>query len=216
MDQQLQKRGRVSATAVKLTAKGATTRRRIVEAAADLMFIHGVAGTTLDQVRDEAGVSSSQIYHYFTDKDALVRAVIDFQNDAVVSEQESAFAELDTIAALRAWGDAVVAHQRRVQCQGGCPIGALGSQLGELDHDARSGVAAGFHRWQAAIRRGFESMLANGTLPAGTDVGALATAMLASLQGGLLLGQMHRDTSPLEAAITTMINHVELLATAPR
>jgi TetR/AcrR family transcriptional repressor of nem operon len=206
----------MSATATKLTAKGTATRRRIVEAAADLMFVNGVAGTTLDQVRDEAGVSSSQIYHYFTDKDALVRAVIDFQNEAVVSEQEDAFAHLDTVAALRTWCGALVAHQRRVQCQGGCPIAALGSQLGELDHDARSGVAAGFHPWQAAIRHGFDSMLANGTLPAGTDVNALATAMLASLQGGLLLCQMHRDTAPLEAALTTMINHVELLATAPR
>lgn len=204
----------MTATAVKLTAKGAATRGRIIEAAADLMFVNGVAGTTLDQVRDEAGVSSSQIYHYFTDKDALVRAVIEFQNDAVVSEQESAFADLDSVAALRSWSDAVVAHQRRVQCQGGCPIGALGSQLGELDHDARTGVAAGFHRWQVAIRRGFESMLANGTLPAGTDVNALATAMLAAVQGGLLLCQMYRETAPLEAAISTMIDHVELLSTA--
>ncbi|MCW2783732.1 MAG: transcriptional regulator, TetR family [Marmoricola sp.] len=206
----------MSTQAVKLTSKGAATRRRIVEAAADLMFVHGVAGTTLDQVRDHAGVSSSQIYHYFADKDALVRAVIDFQNDAVVSEQESAFAQLDSVAALRSWRDEVVAHQRRVQCQGGCPIAALGSQLGELDHDARSGVAAGFHRWQAAIRQGFDAMLDNGTLPAGTDVDALSTAMLASLQGGLLLCQMHRSTAPLEAAMSTMIDHVELLATPAR
>ena len=206
----------MTAPPVKLTAKGAATRHRIVEAAADLMFVNGVAGTTLDQVRDQAGVSSSQIYHYFADKDALVRAVVDFQNEAVVSEQENAFAHLDSIAALRAWSEAVVAHQRRAQCQGGCPIGALGSQLGELDHDARSGVAAGFHRWQAAIRHGFDAMLANGTLPSSTDVDALATAMLASVQGGLLRCQMQRDTAPLEAAMTTMINHVELLALAPR
>jgi TetR/AcrR family transcriptional repressor of nem operon len=197
---------------LKLTRKGAATRGRIVEAAAELMFVNGVAGTTLEQVRDAAGVSSSQIYHYFVDKDALVRAVVEYQNDAVVGEQENAFAALDSIAALRAWGDAVVAHQQRLSCTGGCPIAALGSQLGELDHDARSGVSAGFHRWQAAIRRGFDAMQANGTLPAGTDVERLATAMLASLQGGLLLCQMHRSTEPLRAAMDTMIDHVASLA----
>src|SRR4051794_24720166 len=163
MDQQLQK-GRVMTETLKLTKKGAATRSRIVAAAAELMFVNGVAGTTLEQVRDAAGVSSSQIYHYFDDKDALVRAVVEYQNDAVVGEQEAAFASLDSVAGLRRWSDAVVAHQRRISCTGGCPIAALGSQLGELDHDARSGVATGFHRWQTAIRQGFDAMQENGTL----------------------------------------------------
>ncbi len=195
-----------------LTRKGAATRGRIVEAAAELMFVNGVAGTTLDQVRDAAGVSSSQIYHYFDGKDALVRAVVEYQNEAVVGEQEAAFASLDSIVALRAWSDAVVAHQQRLSCTGGCPIGALGSQLGELDHDARSGVAAGFHRWQAAIHHGFSAMQENGALPPDVDVDRLATAMLASLQGGLLLCQMYRSTEPLRAAMDTMIDHVASLA----
>jgi TetR/AcrR family transcriptional repressor of nem operon len=202
----------MTTTTLKLTPKGAATRARIVEAAAELMFVNGVAGSTLEQVRDEAGVSSSQIYHYFADKDSLVRAVIDYQNEAVVAPQEDAFAALDSVAALRAWRDEVIAHQARLSCRGGCPIAALGTQLGELDHDARSGVSAGFHRWQAAIRQGFLGMQANGTLPAGVDVETLATAMLASLQGGLLLSQMHRSTEPLRAAMDTMIDHVACLA----
>jgi TetR/AcrR family transcriptional repressor of nem operon len=199
-------------TALRLTKKGAATRARIVEAAAELMFVHGVAGTTLEHVRVQAGVSSSQIYHYFVDKEALVAAVVDYQNDAVVGAQESAFGELASIAALRAWRDGVIAHQERLNCAGGCPIGALGSQLGELDHDARTGVSTGFHRWQAAIRLGFRAMQGNGTLPGSVDVDTLATAMLASLQGGLLLCQMHRSTEPLRAAMDTMIDHVASLA----
>ena len=59
-----------------LTRKGVQTRQRIVAAAADLILQQGVAGTTLDDVRDEAGVSSSQIYHYFADKEALVLSLI--------------------------------------------------------------------------------------------------------------------------------------------
>ena len=51
----------------------------------------------------------------------------------------------------------------------------------------------------------------NGTLPPDVDVETLATAMLAALQGGLLLCQMHRSTEPLEAALDTLIAHVESL-----
>ncbi|MDT7767869.1 MAG: hypothetical protein QOI30_865, partial [Mycobacterium sp.] len=52
----------------RLTRKGRETRARIVDAAAKLMFEHGVAGTSIDEVRNTAAVSGSQISHYFHDK----------------------------------------------------------------------------------------------------------------------------------------------------
>ncbi len=123
----------------KLTSKGRQTRQRIVAAAAGLMFEGGVAGTTMEDVRAAAGVSSSQVYHYFTDKEALVRAVIEFQNETVVGGQEDLLARLDTLAGLRAWRDFLVARQRALDCRGGCPIGSLGSELAETDPRALQG-----------------------------------------------------------------------------
>jgi hypothetical protein len=40
------------------------------------------------------------------------------------------------------------------------------------------------------------------------EVDNLALAMLAAIQGGLLLSQVRRDTAPLEAAVDTMIEHL--------
>jgi TetR/AcrR family transcriptional regulator, transcriptional repressor for nem operon len=213
MEPQIQNLGVVVTAQSTLTTKGVATRERIVAAAAELMFVRGVAGTTLEQVREAAQVSSSQIYHYFADKDALVHAVVDYQNDAVVGPQEDHLGSLSSVADLRAWRDHIVSHQRRIHCQGGCPIGALGSELGELDHDVRTGVSAGFHRWQAALHSGYSAMRESGELPADTNVDQLATATLAALQGGLLLAQMHRSTEPLEAALDTVIDHVQHLTT---
>src|SRR5262249_26320844 len=56
-----------------LTERGAATRSRIVNAAADLMYEHGMEGTSLDEVMAASGVSKSQLYHYFTDQDVLGR-----------------------------------------------------------------------------------------------------------------------------------------------
>jgi len=44
-----------------LTARGAATRSRIVEAAADLIYAHGVERTSLDEVMAASGVSKSQL-----------------------------------------------------------------------------------------------------------------------------------------------------------
>jgi AcrR family transcriptional regulator len=47
------------------------------------MYRHGAAGTSTSAPGDAAGVSSSQICHYFAGKDDLPRAVIAFQREAI-------------------------------------------------------------------------------------------------------------------------------------
>ena len=195
-------------SAGKITSKGAQTRDRIVAAAAELMFEGGVAGTTMEMVRAAARVSSSQIYHYFADKEALVQAVIEYRSETIVGGQEPMLAKLDSLAGLRAWRDFLVEHQRQLGCRGGCPIGALGSELAETDPKARVAVAGGFGRWEAGIRGGFQAMCDRGELGQDASPDRLATTMLAALQGGLLLSQVKRSTAPLEVALDTVIDHI--------
>jgi TetR/AcrR family transcriptional regulator, transcriptional repressor for nem operon len=196
-----------------LTSKGAQTRQRIVAAAADLILQLGVAGTTLEDVRAQAGVSSSQIYHYFADKETLVRAVVDYRAQTVVGEtHEPALAAVEGIDGLRAWRDMIVSVTEDAGCQGGCPLGSLGSELAELDHAARHDVAAGFNRWEAAIRACLQGMRDRGQLVPAADTDQLATAMLAALEGGLLLAEIERNVRPLATALDVMISLTESLA----
>ncbi|MEY9910218.1 TetR/AcrR family transcriptional repressor of nem operon [Catenulispora sp. MAP12-49] len=189
-----------------LTRKGQETRRRIVAAAAQLMYEQGVTEATLEEVRAAAGVSGSQIYHYFADKQALLLAVIEYQTEAVLELQRPLFDKLDTLEGLRQWRDALVEYQLRMQCRGGCPIGSLGSEVAETNPDARLAVASGFLRWESAIQAGLRAMHARGELNADPDDLALAT--LAALQGGLLLTQLQRRVKPLEVALDAAIDHI--------
>jgi TetR/AcrR family transcriptional repressor of nem operon len=148
----------------RLTPKGERTRARIVGAAARLIYEHGVAGTTLEDIRAAAEVSGSQLYHYFADKDELVQAVIDRQADAIIGNQEHA--DLGTIEGLKAWRDAVITEAKSTDGKGGCPLGSLGSQLAESDPQARALVAAGFGRWSIAISDGLRDLHTAGHLPA--------------------------------------------------
>src|ERR1700678_190840 len=112
-----------------LTPKERATRDRIVAAAADLMFEQGVAGTSLQDVQQAARVSGSQLYHYFGDKASLVRAVIAWQGETVLSRQQPWLSRPDSRAGIRAWRDSVVSTMRRRECRGGCHIGSLASEL---------------------------------------------------------------------------------------
>src|SRR5579884_4222563 len=189
----------------KLTPKGARTRSRIVEEAAALIHERGVAGTTLDDVRVAAEVSGSQMYHYFPDKNELVQAVIDYQADAIVSRNRQA---LSSANGVEAWQKMVITAAKRTQAKGGCQLGSLVGQLAECDPEARALIAAGFDQWAAAIGDGLRSLHADGKLPPDIDPDDLATTLLATLQGGLLLAQAQRSTRPFETAINTLLTLV--------
>lgn len=192
-----------------ITPKGIATRQRIVAAAAQLMFENGIAETRIEEVRELAGVSNSQIYHHFADKTELVRAVIEYQTDAVIAPQQPLFARLTTMAGLRAWRDFAVEQQRKVEGRGGCPIASLASQMSDNDEAFRLQLAHSFQRWSAGLQTGLQTMHANGLLRADADPEALATTLLAALQGGLLLAKINRDVRPLEVALDAALSHVE-------
>jgi TetR/AcrR family transcriptional repressor of nem operon len=185
----------------RLTVRGRATRDRIVTAAASLVHERGVAGTSLDDVRGVTGTSKSQLYHYFADKSALVRAVVDRQVAEVLQAQSPELDALDSMAALQAWRDRVVALNAQVACVGGCPMGRLAHELAESDPTARAALRDGFGMWQARLSAGLRSMQERGELDGGTDVEALALGLVAAAQGGLLLTQTARSTAPLVAAL---------------
>ena len=186
----------------KLTPKGARTRARIVQEAASLIHQRGVAATTLEDVKVAAGVSGSQMYHYFPDKNALVQAVIDYQANGIVSRNRRA---LSSANGVETWRNMVLTAAKRTKAKGGCALGSLAGQLAESDPEARALIAAGFDQWAAAIADGLRSVHAEGKLPSGIDPDDLAITLLATLEGGLLLSQVQQRSRPFETAINTLL-----------
>jgi AcrR family transcriptional regulator len=193
-----------------LTAKGQATKARIVATAADLVFKQGVAGTSIEDVRKAAGVSGSQMTHYFEDKRTLIRAVVTHQADTIVTS----LGTLDSFDALDAWANLNVEILRARHCAGGCLLGSVVAEVVECDAEARENAERGFGRWEELLRDGLTAMRDRGDLRPEADPSQLALALLAAVQGGALLTQARRDTAPLEAALGTALAHLRSLATA--
>lgn len=194
--------------AARRTAQGEATRARIIDAAADLMFARGAAGTSLDDVLAATATSKSQLYHYFADKDGLILAVIARQTDRVLADQAPYLHQLDSLAGLRRWCDAIIALQREHRGVGGCPIGSLASELADTTEPARALLIDSFARWEGMIRAGLQTMHDASRLRPDADPAGLAAAVIAALEGGLLLTQTTRSTRHLELALGMAIEHI--------
>jgi Tetracyclin repressor-like, C-terminal domain len=139
-----------------------------------------------------------------------VQAVISHQAHVIAGNQRQA--DLGSPEGLRAWRDMVIAQARSGEAKGGRPLGSLAGQLAETDPHARTLLADGFGQWQAAIGEGLRRLHQAGQLPDGTDPDALAITLLATLQGGLLLAQVQRDSRPWKRRSTPSSNSPEAAA----
>ena len=154
----------------RLTARGAATRARIIDAAASLVYERGFAGTSLDDVMAATGTSKSQLYHYFADKDALIREVIKAQLGRIIAAQQAAgLHEISSWEALQRWCDHFVTATRATQGAGGCPLGSLVGELADQSEPARHVLAQCFADWQSDLSEGFTVMRDNGELAAQAD-----------------------------------------------
>jgi TetR/AcrR family transcriptional regulator, transcriptional repressor for nem operon len=201
----------------RFTRKGRATRARIVDVAAKLMFQRGVAGTSIDEVRNTAAVSGSQISHYFHDKRDLTRQVIAARcTDVQEFHTQPQFGGFDSLEALQAWADANIADVNVVYRQGGCVYGSLAGELTEADPEIHDDLAAGYDRWLELLRAGLTAMRSRGDLRPDADPRHLAVSLVAAHQGGATLTYAMDDPEPLRAALNAAVEYVRSFAPAPK
>ena len=196
----------------RLTKRGATTRARIVETAAHLMYRNGVAATTLDEVREQSGTSKSQLYRHFPDKDALVNAVIGLRSAQIMAREEKRLQELDAFRGLELWRVALVRDNELQNGAYGCALGSMANELSDSSNEARVVLDETLRRWERLLVDGFERMRTSGVLRDDVDPKKLAVGMMAALQGGYVLAQAAHDTTPMAIALDMAIEHVKSLA----
>jgi TetR/AcrR family transcriptional regulator, transcriptional repressor for nem operon len=184
------------------TERGRRTRDKIIVAAADLFRSAGVRSTSIEDVLTRSGCGRSQLYHYFSGKDDLVAAVLEYQLDRLLDDQMPMMIELDTWPGIRRWLDAQPAEfSSSPDVIAACPIGALAAELAGTDDGLRRALVAAFDRWTGFLTAGLTAMKDRGELNAEADPARLARTTIAALQGGLLLARTYRDVDLVRSAL---------------
>ncbi|ARZ71786.1 TetR family transcriptional regulator [Streptomyces albireticuli] len=190
-----------------LTRKGAATKQRIVEGAAEEIRDQGVFSLRLEDVMARTATSKSQLFHYFpSGKDELLLAVARHEADRVIADQQPELGSLTSWAAWWQWRDKVVARYR---AQGeNCPLHTAMSRIGAATEAARAVACELLKRWQDQLASGIRHMQGIGEIPPGLDADREAAALLAGVQGGVMILLTTGGLDHLEAALDRGIAHL--------
>jgi TetR/AcrR family transcriptional regulator, lmrAB and yxaGH operons repressor len=179
----------------KRSTSSATTRTRLLSTAGELFRSQGFHATGLDQILRRSCTPKGSLYHYFPGgKDELAIETVRYMA-GVMKEAMSAVlsSQKDPLAALGSFVEHSANALSASDFRNGCPIAAV-----TLD------VASSQRAILEACEQGFQSLLEllavhiKRTGLSAARAKALATMVLASLEGALILSRAQRSVEPLK------------------
>jgi len=118
-------------------------RARILAAASDLFYRHGIRAVGVDTIAEVAETNKMTLYRHFSSKDELVAEYLRCLAEKAKSswDQHDADHPGDPPAQLRAWLKEMAAHVASGD-ERGCPLANAAVELPEKDHPARRVIEA--------------------------------------------------------------------------
>ena len=192
-------------------AEIAGTRERLIEAARDLFWSQGYHATGVAQILQAAGARSGSLYHFFPTKEDLLLAVLEWYKANLYREVIDPVFHRVTDPVERIFGvlDGYRQMLLMTEFSSGCPIGNLALELSDSHPSARELIADNFRGWRDAIRRCVDE--ASGRLPDGVDPARLATFVLTTMEGGVMLARSYKSMEPFESAVQQLRDYFDRL-----
>ena len=196
---------------VLIKGKGPATRERLINSARYLFWERGFAGTSMADLLDHAKVNSGSFYHFFESKEALLREVLEGYLHALrPMVVDPAFATTNEpveriFAILAGYRERILITDSKY----GCPLGRLALEIDPENRPAHKLIAENFQGWITAVRECLDAL--KHRLPRNTDREALATYVLAVMEGGVMLSRSYGSVDPFDRSVHQLREHFKML-----
>ncbi|MGI5404950.1 TetR/AcrR family transcriptional regulator [Streptomyces sp. CA-135486] len=174
----------------------ASTRDRIVIAAARLLQRQGYVGTGIKQIAKEAEATLGSVYHFFPGgKESVAVAAIEYGGQEFAMLLRDALDSADDPgAAVEACARQLAEGLRASGWTDGCPVTATALETLGSESDIQQACAKALRSWEQIVT---EKLLHSGFQA--PDAGELATIIISALEGAEVTAQVNRSEESLRA-----------------
>jgi AcrR family transcriptional regulator len=163
--------------------RGELTRERIVEAAADLFYAHGLRAVSADKIIERAGITKVTFYRHFPTKDDLIVAYLErraaWERGAILGASEAAHGNVDETIRLVSEG---IGREACTPGFRGCPFINAAAEYADADHPVRK-VVDDHRTW-------FRSMLEKLTASIGIQDPVVTEELMMLRDGAMVSGYL--------------------------
>jgi len=193
--------------------KGEQTKEYILQKAAQLFNERGYYGASMSDIMAATGMEKGGIYNHFKSKDDLAvqsyEYAIDLMRQAFAAAIKGKYHAVDRL-------QAVVGVFQKIPdgapLGGGCPVANTAVYTSHSHPKLRAYAQETMIEWQDFIRRIVQLGIERQQLKPETDVEMLTTLLISTLEGAIMLTQLHQDDSYMDRAIAHLTNYLQSLA----
>jgi TetR/AcrR family transcriptional repressor of nem operon len=173
---------------------GEQTRENIVRQAAGLFNRQGYAGASMSDIMAATGLQKGGIYRHFESKEALALEAFDYAVDVMGRRFAEALAgRTDAIGRLRAVVEVFAALPEDPPVPGGCPMMNALVDSDDGNPRLRDRARRAMDGVRGLIARTVREGIARGEVRPGVDGDAVATVLVATMEGAVALSQAYGD-----------------------
>jgi len=191
-------------------SKAQETKTRIIEQAAALFNQQGYAGSSMSDLMRVTGLQKGGIYNHFRSKDELALEAFDF----AVSRIQQKF--MGALKGKRLAVDRLIAILSVYEymlddppIQGGCPILNTAVESDDAHPALRERAQLAMDAWRVLIQRIIAKGVMRGELRSTVDADTVATILIATVEGAVMLSKLYGDASHLERALNYLKTYVQ-------
>jgi AcrR family transcriptional regulator len=178
-------------------------RDRLVYTAVQQLRQHGVTATGLRGLVADAAAPWGSLRHYFPGgKDQLITEALGWAGSFAADRVDAYLADVSRPTPSGLFADLVQAWVRDLEMRAyerGCPVAAAVVDSADVSEAIRCAAAQALEQWRAPLVRGLVTMGV-----ARDRAEDLATLMLCSLEGALIMARAGRTMEPLHAIQRTV------------
>ena len=175
------------------------TKTHILEMGAQIVHQKGFNATGIQEVLNAAAVPKGSFYFYFKSKEEFGLQLIDYFSDFLFSKMDELL-NADNVAPLeKLWNyfEWFLVYFEQNNFTGGCPIGNLAQEMGDLNDSFREKLKPVFDKMKANIAQCLEEAQQKGDLSPALDIFNLSDFIVSSWQGALLQMKVMKNTAPV-------------------
>ena len=190
-------------------SKGEETRQRIVAEAAKLFNQHGFEGGSMSELMEATGLEKGGIYRHFSSKEEVAAEAFDYAWQAAINARMH---DLDLIPNRVDRLKRFVANfvERRSIVPGGCPLLNTAIDADDGNPVLRERARIALHGWRGRISSIVSDGIARKEIRRRVDPQKLATLIISSLEGALMMGRLEKNNEALLAVQSHLDAHLDM------
>jgi TetR/AcrR family transcriptional repressor of nem operon len=164
-------------------------KQEIISIAREIIHSKGYQATSISDILHAAHIGKGQFYHYFSSKYDLGLAVVEdliqeWDRQLIVGIFQSTEEPKSKLNKMLDWA---ITFHAGMENKPGCPIGNLAIEMSEHDETFRVKIQHFIERWIGAVETALDEMVKQNQLDSTIDTKKSAEAMIATIEGGILL-----------------------------